>query len=394
MSHSEQLSNFILWSDLKLLHFKKVGKTQTLAVCYKMSEFEVCPRCAQKSSSIYDRRWVTIKDAPIRGKKLVLRIQKRRLYCSNCKKPFTEPVNGIWPGRRTTQRYRREILWACQNFTSISRVQNMFRCSAGFVYRVFYEQLEGRLKNKLNYPWPKVIGIDEHFFSRTNKEGRFATVLTDIKNRRLREVVHGKDKVSLWSALSEIPGRENVDWVAMDLADSYKYFTREFFPNAKLVADKFHVLRLLHPAINQRRKQITGDKRSHPTRKLLLRNGYKLGYFEKQALWQWLEHHPELKEVYGWKEKMHAFYRIKGRNRAREALIKITETMRLSALPEIQRLSRTLTKWRKEILNHFYFGLTNAMTEGFNRIASLVKNTAFGYRSFTNYRLRLLNACS
>jgi transposase len=37
---------------------------------------------------------------------------------------------------------------------------------------------------------------------------------------------------------------------------------------------------------------------------------------------------------------------------------------------------------------------TNGVTEGFNGKAKLVKRRAFGYRSFRNYRLRLLNACA
>jgi Transposase len=44
--------------------------------------------------------------------------------------------------------------------------------------------------------------------------------------------------------------------------------------------------------------------------------------------------------------------------------------------------------------HHFGTGLTNARTEGFNNKAKLVKKRAYGYRSFRNYRLRLLNACA
>jgi transposase len=40
-----------------------------------------------------------------------------------------------------------------------------------------------------------------------------------------------------------------VRFVALDLSDGYRNFAREFFPNAELVADKFHVLRLITPAI-------------------------------------------------------------------------------------------------------------------------------------------------
>ncbi|MBK7844484.1 MAG: transposase [Bdellovibrionales bacterium] len=57
--------------------------------------------------------------------------------------------------------------------------------------------------------------------------------------------------------------------VVLDLSDSYKSFVREFFPNSQMIADKFHVLRLLNPALNRYRKQVTGDKRTSPLRKLL-----------------------------------------------------------------------------------------------------------------------------
>ena len=53
---------------------------------------------------------------------------------------------------------------------------------------------------------------------------------------------------------------------------------KEFFPNAKITADKFHVLRLTNPMINKARTEITGDKRSNPVRKLLLRSRHRLKY--------------------------------------------------------------------------------------------------------------------
>ena len=62
--------------------------------------------------------------------------------------------------------------------------------------------------------------------------------------------------------------------------------------------------------------------------------------------------------------------------------------------PELQTFRRTLIRWRREILAYFETRLTNARTEGFNNKAKLVKKRAYGYRSFRNYRLRLLNACA
>ena len=51
-------------------------------------------------------------------------------------------------------------------------------------------------------------------------------------------------------------------------------------------------------------------------------------------------------------------------------------------------------QWRDQVLAYFHGRATNGMTEGFNGKAKLVKRRAYGYRSFGNYRLRLLNACA
>jgi transposase len=362
----------------------------------KTTDFEVCPKCAIKSYSVYDRRLAKVKDAPIRGKRIELTLVKRRFYCKPCKKPFTEYISGISPGRRTTERYRKHLLWACSRFSDLKAVRHELRCSTSFIYKALYEQLELQYRMKrLNVPWPKRIGIDEHSFKRSRQGGfmEFASMIVDHKKKRVFELVEGRSTGELKAALMHIPGRERVEHVSLDLSGGFKYFVREFFPNAQMTADKFHVVRLLHPAINRRRKEITGDKRSLPIRRLLLRSSKKLNFFEKSAMYRWLEDHPALKEIYHYKEALHGFYRIKGYERARGAFIAMTDRMGESSLPDIKTLRKTLIRWGREILNYFRTGLTNGRVEGFNGKAKLIKRKAYGYRSFKNYRLRVLNDC-
>lgn len=384
------LSNFLLHKELNLTSHGSPAPWLRIFHCQMKKLGAVCPRCATFSQVGYDSRKVRVKDEPVRGKAVILIVTKRRLYCKKCKKPFTEPVPGVLPKRRTTQRYRRSILWAAENFTDLEKVKRAYRCSYSFLYRVVYEQLELKRKMNCNYPWPRRIGIDEHGFKKTE---RFVTMIVDQDNMRLREVVAGKTSASLEHALSSIPGRENVELVAMDMSDSYKSFVKGFFPNANIVADKFHVLRLLNGHINRHRKEITGDVRKNPVRKLLLRNRKNLNYFERRALDEWLSHHPDLNEIYLWKENLYSLYRCIGIRWATRKLQRMLDMMAKSHLPEIQRLRRTLLRWRKEILNYFVYRLTNARTEGFNNVAKTVKKRSYGFRNFKNYRLRLLNAC-
>ena len=391
MSQEDISQRFLLLPELKVLTRWSPVKYRSHYKTVKESTFEVCPKCASICRSVHDRRWVKISDQPIRGSGVYLHILKRRFRCGKCKSVFTEPVQGVRKGFRTTERFRKGIKWACENYADLKRVSRAFNCSSWLVYKVFYEQLEKKARER-EYPWPKTIGIDEHSFRRKYGRREFASMIVDYNNNRIYEVSQGKSTAELKAQLGHIEGRENVSNVILDLCDPFKNFACEHFPNAKIVADKFHVLRLLNPAINVRRKEITGDQRSNPVRKLLLRNGHRLQYFEKNALWLWLEQNPIMKEVYMFKEALHKFYRIKGFNKAAYVLTKLTDQMALSNLKEIKTLRKTLMKWRHEILNYFKTRLTNGKTEGYNRLAKLYQYRAFGYKSFKNYRLRLLNA--
>lgn len=388
---TSKLSNFLIHRELILENHANPKPWLNILECRKRNIGAVCPKCATLSNTGYDSRKVRLKDEPVRGAAMILVVTKKRFFCKKCKKPFTEPLPGVLPKRRTTQRYRQAILWAAENFTDLKKVRKAYRCSHSFLYRVVYEQLELKRRMNCNYPWPKRIGIDEHGF---RKSERFVTMIVDHDNKRLREVVAGKTGACLEYALSSIPGRENVELVSLDMSDSYKKFVCDFFPNAKMVADKFHVLRLLNGHINRRRKEITGDVRKNPVRKLLLRNRKSLNYFERLAMDRWLDENPDLKEIYLWKENLHSLYRCIGIRWAKRKLQKMLDMMAKSKLPEVLRLRKTLLKWRNEILNYFIYGLTNARVEGFNNVAKTVKKRSYGFRNFKNYRLRLLSACN
>lgn len=391
MSQWDHIDSFILLPELKLLSRWKPSHYRSTYRARKESEFEVCPKCATPARSVHDRRWVKVKDHPIRGTGVKLVVLKRRFRCPGCKKVFTEPLQGVRKGFRTTERYRRGIKWACENYADLSRVRKAYNCSSGLVYKVFYEQLERKARQHQS-PWPKTIGIDEHSFKRGKYGPEYASLVVDYSNKKIFEVVEGKTALGLQERLRHIEGRENVKNVVLDMCDAFKKFARDHFPNAEVVADKFHVLRLLTPALNSRRKDITGDQRTNPVRKLLLRNGHRLQYFERSALHAWLAEHETIREIYFYKEALHRFYRTRGYNKAAVALIRLTDQMALSKLPEIKKLRKTLMKWRWEILAYFKTKLTNGRTEGFNRLAKLYQYRAFGYKSFRNYRLRLLNA--
>jgi transposase len=392
---SLKLANFLLIPEINLLDVKKEGKAWCTLYCEKQKKPEFCPRCAAPSTSTYDSRMIRVKDAPIQGNRVELVIRKRRLWCKPCGKPFTEPVPGIRKGFSHTERYGRALRFACDKYSDLKAVKKEFRCSYGFLYKTYYRQLELRAKCHAQTAWPKEIGIDEHSFKRNKTYGftEFASLIVNHSNKRVIDVCEGKTQAGLEEQLKHILGRENVRFVTMDMCDPFKNFARSFFPNAEIVADKFHVLRLLTPTLLKKRYEIVGTRADLRAKKLLLMSSWKLGFFERLTLERYLEHYPELKELYQAKEALHRLYRTKGYDKASLALTALCDAWASSTLKEILTLRKTLMKWRNEILNYFNNRLTNARVEGYNNVAKSVIKRAYGYKSFKNYRLRLLDAC-
>jgi transposase len=388
-----KLSHHLLLPELEMIEVFSGRRTWVHYRVRSIVKEALCPRCPTLSSSVYDRRRTKIKDAPVRDQIVFLVIEKRRFWCKNCEKPFTEYIPGIKKGSRTTERFKRAVLWACENFVDLERVQRAYRVSAGYVFKTLYTRLDEKLRMR-QYPWPSTIGIDEHSFRRLKGRTEFASIFVDYPNKRVFELAQGKTSADLLGQLGHIEGRENVKNAIVDLCDPFKNFIQSHFPNAKIIADKFHVLRLITPAIMKKRYEITGTRADAKARRLLLCSSHKLDHWERKAIWDYLDRYPDLQELYRWKERLHKFYRTRGYYRAHLALRHMCDEMALSLIPEIKTLRRTLLKWREEILNYFLTRLTNGRTEGYNNLAKLVQKRAFGYKNFRNYRLRLLSCCA
>jgi transposase len=393
MPSVSELTRFLVPDKLEILTVKRFKRGYLWELRKKRTDGEACPKCGVLSQTRAGRCKTKVRDESFRGVSIWLQIQKHRYLCKECKKTFTETIEGIWPKRRTTQRFRKNLAQMCHNFSNMKSVQSVEKVSSGLLYKVFYEQLESKLNERRGISWPEILGIDEHFFSRAKGYTEFTTVFTDLKKRKLFDACEGKSTKSIIEQIKDIPGREKVKIVVMDLSSGYRSLARMLFPNAEIVADKFHVLRLITPSLIKAGKQIYGHRQELWLKRLILKNRHKLDYFQRSDLDRYLNQHPKLDELYRWKERLHLLYRTKGIMRAADALHKLIEEMKKSNLEEILRLSRTLTRWRKEILLYFDTGLTNAFTESMNNIAKLVQKRGYGYKSFKNYRLRLLSAC-
>lgn len=126
-------------------------------------------------------------------------------------------------------------------------------------------------------------------------------------------MIGGRNKADLEDVAVDFRSPENVKVVALDLSNTFKSFAKETFPNARLVADRFHVQRCFGRLVNNFRKRETEDDIKNPIQRLLLRDGQKLKHYESKAIRCFLKDKEGLKEVYVLKEHVHRLYRTKGK---------------------------------------------------------------------------------
>lgn len=117
----------------------------------------------------------------------------------------------------------------------MSRIRDSHRISWATTERWVHQRYSLRVSHQAERVAPKVLGIDEHFFTR--KDG-YATTFANLVTHRVFDVQLGRSALALQRYLDELPGKEHTEVVLMDLSETYRSIVRRHFPNAKIVADR------------------------------------------------------------------------------------------------------------------------------------------------------------
>lgn len=189
--------------------------------------------------------------------------------------------------------------------------------------------------------------------------------------------------------------KKEVRYIVMDMNKVYKELAKDYFPQATIVIDKFHVVRYVTWALENVRKrvqkQLLADKRKYfkRSRKLLLTHQKKLTKEGLEALEIILLQSQDLAIAYHLKELFYGFMESATRKEATEKLKFFILAAQASQLKEFHACLTMLGNWSNYILNAFDCPYTNGFTEGTNNAIKVIKRNAFGYRNFENFRNRI-----
>jgi transposase len=241
------------------------------------------------------------------------------------------------------------------------------------------------------------VGLDEKSFG---KGQDYVSVMTDHGQRRVLEVVPARTEAAAVRLLESLPEEQlkKVEAVSLDMGAGFIAAVKDTIPEAKIVHDRFHVSKHLNEAVDKvrrdehRRLLEKGDKSLTDTKFLWLQgavvDGDKALSFEELCA-------RDLKTAKAWayKEMFVEFWNQPSAAKAlsffEEWFVEVME----SKLEPLKKVAQTLQSHILGLLNYFDHKITNALAEGFNSRIQALKSAARGFRSFKNYRTRILFFC-
>jgi len=355
-----------------------------------------CAHCQSKSvrkKSSYIR---TVAHELIGHRRTLLRFKAYKLYCNTCRRYGNQQFPGINKHQRSTWRLQAAVFHDHTRGISQKDLAQQFNKGKATIERWYHRQYQEQAKELMNTPCPIVLGIDEHFFSR--KQG-FATTLCDLKKHKIFDIVKGRSEADLSSYLATLTGKERVKVVCMDLSSTYRSIVKKHFPNAKIVADRFHVIRLLQHQCMMTYRELSSQIKSNRGILALLRT--RPDRLTSQRLLkrdEFLKANPAINAIYQFQQQFHALLLHKAMNKhwcqkMIPQFLNMLESLKNSPFKALSALGKTFCNWKEEIVRMWRFRKSNGITEGFHRKMKLIQRRAYGFRNFENYRTRVRVLC-
>ena len=317
----------------------------------------------------------------------------------NCKKCGVKTIAVPWAGKhsRFTLMFEAFAIKVLQAAANVKRAAELLGLNWDAVHSIIERAVDRGLERR-KLDGIHHVGIDEKSFG---KGQDYISLMTDLRSHRVLEVAEGRTTEScdkLWETLTK-EQQTKITGVSMDMWKAFMTSTKKNVPQAEIVHDKFHVSKYLNEAVDKVRRreskalQADGDDRLKGTRQLWLFNEDNLDKARHNELLAAMRNDLKTGRAWAIKENFRHFWTYVYAYSAEGFFERWYSWAIRSRLEPVKKVARMLKKHLGGLLSYFRHPITNAITEGFNSRIQSIKSAARGFRSFVNYRLRVLFYC-
>jgi transposase len=361
-----------------------------------VGESVICPECSA-SCSLKDhapeRRWRHLDTMQF---ETILEARVPRVNCASCGVK-TAAVPWAAKHSRFTLTFEAFVIDVLQAASCVSKAATLLGLGWDSVHEIMKRAVQRGLQRR-SVDEVRYLGIDEKSFGRGQD---YVSLMTDLTASRVLEVVPGRDEKSAKELWKSLPNRQlaKVEAVAIDMWQAFENSVRDHVPQADIVHDKFHIAKHLNEAVDKVRRQehkvlkSEGDERLTGSKQLWLFHPENIREKRKEEF-EALKNQ-ELKTARAWalKENFRWFWSYCYAGSAKTYFQDWYSWASRCRLEPMVKVAKMIKKRLANVLTYFKHHITNAISEGFNSRIQSLKANARGFRTFDNYRTRILFYC-
>lgn len=382
--------------EVKTVELKLEQKQVEIELGWHWGAAAKCPECARECS-IHDcapeRTWRHLDTMQFTT------LVRARAPRANCPEHGvkTMPVPWAAPQGRFTllfERFAVEVLLASATVSQGCQLLGIgWETAHEFMRRAVERGLERRQLEGLRH-----LGMDEKSFGRGQS---YITLLTDLEQSRVLDVVEERTIEAagrLWQTLTP-EQKQGVEAVAVDMWEPFIQTIEREVPEADIVHDKFHVSKYLGEAVDKVRRQehkdlmAQGDETLKGSRQLWLYNPENFSEEQRSEFAALKDLNLKVARAWAAKELFTQFWEYQAEGWARRFFKDWFGWVSRSRLQPVIEVAQMLKRHLDNLLTYLKHHITNAVTEGLNSKIQAIKSAARGFRSFHNYRIRILFFC-
>lgn len=409
---------------------------------------ECCPTCNFPTTSIKGYTNKTIIHSISTQVPCLIQYRARRYLCPACRKTFYEknPFShkNMKLSAATVYAILNELKQPTETFSTVATRYHVSPTTAAYIFDAHVMVARRKL--------PLCICIDE-VYAFSSSDSDYVCVLVDFISKKTIDLLPSRKKVELNKYFSWIPleERKEVEMISCDMWETYRDMTHRWFPNAKVCVDRFHVMQETLRRVDSIRKETMNrikpsknkairdmDIQEHDAYERAAKNYYLLKKFHwllfkneahmtkkdettgkivslmdpnypkqyNRRMQRYLnlydiynlllEIEPKLSIAMRFKARLDEFYENCTYETAEKELTEIIDECIHSDMNILIDLSKTLRRWKKEIINSFLLVKgtkkrpSNGIIENRNKIIKQLKNNANGFKNWSRFRNRAL----
>ncbi|MGD9605485.1 MAG: transposase [Bacilli bacterium] len=424
--------NYFKDTNFDFDRFKYRSKGLTIYVdAYYIADDEICPICGSNSICKNGHITKTVKHCTYHTMLFLVTCHIQRYKCKYCnfvfyeKDTFSNHKETL--SKETIFIILEKLKLSNITFESVARDLHISRQNVIDVFDRYIDYNPGKL--------PEILSFDEKHINKRMTENVYIFIIVDFKNIQIYDIVSSRHKFVLERYFSKISPeeRQKVQYITIDMWETYLDVAKRYFRNAKIAIDSFHIMETINNAMNSVRISVMqrfnlktdNIEDNHPYYYVLKKYRYyfvsefdhitdKRFYNRKMKIWfdkhsmrkYLLDIDFRLEKAYNLTSRYREFNKTTSYEKAEEELEILINDFYTSNLSSFFDVAKTLSTWKEYIINSFITisdalskpsskgeepkprRLSSGAIEGLNATLEKINVNGNGYSNFWRFRNR------